>query len=386
MRVLFIFGTRPEAIKLCRLVLHLRTRPEEFDVKVCVTGQHRGMLDGVLETFEVVPDYDLNVMAPNQTLPALTANLLKGLEPVLASETPDFIIVQGDTTTTFAGALAGFYQHIGVGHVEAGLRTGDTRQPFPEEMNRVLTTRLATLHFAPTARARQNLLDEGVPEERVLVTGNTGIDALLYTRDRLECGDWPGYEGMFPPDGKKMVLVTAHRRESFGAGIESICTAIERIARRGRARIVIPVHRNPNVRDVIERRLRDVAGVSLIEPLDYVAFVDLMRRADVLLTDSGGVQEEAPSLGKPVLVMRDKTEREEAIVAGTARLVGTDADRIVREVESLLGLPANGEKATRAQNPFGDGHACERIADALIRYGGRQSQVAGPHEQWAACQ
>jgi UDP-N-acetylglucosamine 2-epimerase (non-hydrolysing) len=366
-RVLHVFGTRPEAIKLCPLVLHLRTRPTEFDVRVCVTGQHRGMLDSVLERFGVTPDYDLNVMAPNQTLPALTAKILCGLEPLLVKERPEFVLVQGDTTTTFAGALAAFYQHIAVGHVEAGLRTGDIEQPFPEEMNRVLTTKLSTLHFAPTLRARQNLLDEGVPTERVLVTGNTGIDALLYTRDRLEHEEWRGYEGVLPQDGKKLILVTTHRRENFGEGMEHICTAIEKIAARGDARIVLPVHRNPNVRGVIERRLADVAGVHLVEPLDYVAFVDIMRRADLLLTDSGGVQEEAPSLGKPVLVMRDKTERQEAVEAGTARLVGTDAGRIVREVESLLDDSTNRKNAERMLNPFGDGKACERIVGALIK-------------------
>jgi UDP-N-acetylglucosamine 2-epimerase (non-hydrolysing) len=253
-------------------------------------------------------------------------------------------------------------------------------------MNRVLTTRLSTLHFAPTARARQNLLDDGVPAGRVLVTGNTGIDALLYARDRLERGEWPGYVGVVPAAGKKLILVTAHRRENFGEGIESICNAIERIARRGDAEFVLPIHRNPNVRGVFERRLGNIAGVHLIEPLDYVAFVDLMRRADLLLTDSGGVQEEAPSLGKPVLVMRDKTERQEAVEAGTARLVGTDADRIVREVECLLGESMERKEAKQMGNPFGDGHACERIGDALIRYCGRKSEIAESSKQWVACQ
>ena len=324
------------------------------------------MLDSVLNRFEVTPDYDLDVMAPNQPLGALTARIIQGLEPVLARERPDFILVQGDTTTTFAAALTAFYQRIAVGHVEAGLRTGDIGQPFPEELNRVLTTKLSTLHFAPTTRARRNLLDEGVPAERVLVTGNTGIDALLYTRDRLERGEWPGYDGLPRPSGKKLILVTAHRRENFGEGIESICSAIKRIAALGNAEVVIPVHRNPNVREVIERRLRNVAGVSLIDPLDYVAFVDLMRRADLLLTDSGGVQEEAPSLGKPVLVMRDKTERQEAVEAGTARLVGTDPDRIVREVEALIDGSSNWGQVSGTANPFGDGRACERIAGALL--------------------
>jgi UDP-N-acetylglucosamine 2-epimerase (non-hydrolysing) len=363
---LILFGTRPEAIKLCPLVLYLRARPAEFDVKVCVTGQHRGMLDSVIDRFEVRPEYDLNVMEPSQTLPALTARILHGLEPVLLQEKPDFLIVQGDTTTTFAGSLAGFYQHINVAHVEAGLRTGDINRPFPEEMNRLLTTRLSTLHFAPTARARQNLLNEGVREQRVVVTGNTGIDALLYTRDRLDRGEWPGYDGELPPAGKKLILVTAHRRENFGEGMENICSAIRRIAERGVAQIIIPVHRNPNVKGVIEQRLGSVPGVHLVEPLNYVAFVDLMRRSDLLLTDSGGVQEEAPSLGKLVLVMRDKTERQEAVEAGTARLVGTDEERIVQEVESALGAADHQRGSTRIENPFGDGKACERIALALL--------------------
>ncbi len=366
LKIFFVFGTRPEAIKLCPLILRLRTQPAEFDVVVCVTGQHRGMLDSVLERFEIQPEYDLDVMSPNQSLAALTARILQGLEPLLSNEKPDYLIVQGDTTTTFAAALAGFYQHIPVAHVEAGLRTGDVTQPFPEEMNRVLATRLCALHFAPTARARQNLLDDGVPEERIRVTGNTGIDALLYTRDRLERGEWPGYDGVLPAPGNRLILATMHRRENFGEGVERVCSALQRIVARPDVEIVIPVHRNPNVRGVIQQRLGNVPRIHLIEPLDYVAFVDLMRRADLLLTDSGGVQEEAPSLGKPVLVMRDKTEREEAVAAGTARLVGTDPDRIVREVEAALDDSSAGRNSAPVENPFGSGDACERIARTFL--------------------
>jgi len=365
LKSLIVFGTRPEAIKLCPLVLHLRARRAEFDVKVCVTAQHREMLDGVLERFGVRPDYDLNLMAPGQTPAALTARVLEALEPVLATERPDFVIVQGDTTTTLAAALAAFYRRVNVAHVEAGLRTGDMTQPFPEEMNRVVASRLATLHFAPVERARLNLLREGVPDARIVVTGNTGIDALLYTRERLERGEWPGYAGPLNAPGKKLILATVHRRESFGPGIENICAAFQRIAARGGAEIVLPVHPNPRVREVVERRLRGVAGIHLIEPLDYVAFVDLMRRADLILTDSGGVQEEAPSLGKPVLVLREKTERQEAIEAGTARLVGTAADRIVEAVERAL---HGGQGTLPLTNPFGDGRASERIAGALLQW------------------
>jgi UDP-N-acetylglucosamine 2-epimerase (non-hydrolysing) len=367
-KILFIFGTRPEAIKLCPLVLHMRARRLEFHPKVCVTAQHRSLLDAMLERFDVHPDHDLNVMQPNQSLTELTARVLSGLDAVLRRENPAMILVQGDTTTTFAAALAGFYHRIAVGHVEAGLRTGDLNQPFPEELNRVLATRLSALHFAPTRRAQQNLLAEGVPAHRVIVTGNTGIDALLYTRERLESGQWPGYQGPLPAAGQRLILMTAHRRESFGAGFEQICEAVLQIARRGDAVIVYPVHPNPNVRGVVERKLAGVAGVHLIEPLDYVPFVDLMRRADLLLTDSGGVQEEGPSLGKPVLVLREKTERQEAVEAGTARLVGTDPARIVAEVEKLLASEAAREPFTRIRNPFGDGRASARIADAILSF------------------
>ncbi len=367
-KILFVFGTRPEAIKLCPLVLHLRSRHLEFHPKVCVTAQHRGLLDAMLQRFDVIPDHDLNVMQPNQSLSELTARILHGLEEVLRREKPDMLLVQGDTTTTFAAALAAFYHRIPVGHVEAGLRTGDISQPFPEELNRVLATRLTTLHFAPTERAARNLIDEGVPADRVFVTGNTGIDALLYTRDRLLNGEWQGYSGLLPAPGKNLILMTAHRRESFGDGFENICGAVLRIAARGDTEVIYPVHPNPNVRGVVERMLAGIGGIHLIDPLDYVPFVDLMRRADLLLTDSGGVQEEGPSLGKPVLVMRDKTERQEAVEAGTARLVGTDPDRIVSEVAALLDSPSARKPFTAVENPFGDGRASSRIADSILSY------------------
>lgn len=362
--ILVVFGTRPEAIKLCPLVRTLRLQPELFKVTVCVTGQHRGLLDNALAAFSVQPDFDLGVMTANQTLASLTSRIIDRLDPVLASSNPDFLIVQGDTTTTFAAALAAFYRRIPVGHVEAGLRTGDLAEPFPEELNRVLTTRLAALHFAPTAQSAARLAAEAVPSDRILVTGNTGIDALLWVRDQLNQGHLQGYSGTIP-QRQHIVLVTAHRRESFGDGFERICTALLDIAARGDVQVIYPVHPNPNVRAVVNRRLQGVDGISLIEPLDYVPFVDLMSRASILLTDSGGVQEEAPSLGKPVLVMRDKTERQEAVEAGTAVLVGTDPARIRSEVFSLLDNPEIYRSRTRVHNPFGNGAACPSIAHAI---------------------
>lgn len=372
-RVLFVFGTRPEAVKLCPLILRMRER-DEFEARVCVTAQHREMLDAMLGRFGVEADHDLDVMAPDQPLNVLTARVLERLDPVLGAERPDFVLVQGDTTTTMAGALAAFHRRIPVGHVEAGLRTGDVTQPFPEEMNRVLAGRLATLHFAPTPRAADNLVREGVERERILVTGNTGIDALLYVRERLESGEWQGFDGAVPAADKKLILMTAHRRESFGEGFVRICEAVRRLAGRGDVEIVYPVHPNPNVREVVERMLRGVEGVRLIEPLDYVPFVDLMRRADILLTDSGGVQEEGPSFGKPVLVMRDKTERQEALEAGAAILVGTDPDRIVRTAGRLLDSSEARAPFTRVRNPFGDGRASDRITSAILSFLGSSTE------------
>ena len=360
-----VLGTRPEAIKLCPLILHLAQRPESFAVEVCVTAQHREMLDAMLGRFGVRADHDLDVMRPRQSLGELTGRVLAGLEPVLTRNAPQLVLVQGDTTTTMAGALAAFYQRIPVGHVEAGLRTGDLSQPFPEELNRVLTGRMTTLHFAPTARAAAHLASEGVAVKSIHITGNTGIDALYYTRAKLQSGEWPGYQGPPLTQGKRLILMTAHRRESFGEGFEGICEGVRRIAGRGDTEIVYPVHPNPNVRGVVERNLAGVAGVRLIEPLDYVPFVDLMRQADLLLTDSGGVQEEGPSLGKPVLVMRNKTERQEAVEAGTALLVGTDPGEIESRVKSLLDSKELLASFRNKANPFGDGTACEQIAKII---------------------
>jgi UDP-N-acetylglucosamine 2-epimerase (non-hydrolysing) len=324
------------------------------------------MLDQVLAAFQIVPDHDLDCMQPGQTLTQSTSRILALLEPVLRAEQPDLVLVQGDTTTTLCGTLAAFYQGIPVGHVEAGLRTGDLAQPFPEEMNRVVTTRLAALHFAPTARAAGVLAAEGIPADRVFVTGNSGIDAVLYVRDALESGalascSWPQFD-----PARQLIVVTAHRRESFGGGFERICEALLRLARRPDVQIAYPVHRNPNVREPVERLLAGNPNILLLDPLDYVPFVDLMRRAAILLTDSGGIQEEGPSLGKPVLVMREKTERPEAVEAGTVRLVGTDPDTIEREAVRLLDDPGERRRMSRIHNPYGDGTASQYIADAIL--------------------
>jgi UDP-N-acetylglucosamine 2-epimerase (non-hydrolysing) len=367
--VLLILGTRPEAIKLAPLILHLRSRPAEFRTIVCVTAQHRGMLDQVLRIFRIEPDYDLDLMLPGQTLFQSTSRILAGLEPVFDAVRPDVAIVQGDTTTTLCGALAGFYKDVPVGHVEAGLRSGDTRQPFPEEMNRVLASRVTTLHFAATAWAADNLRKEGVPSSSILVTGNTGIDAILHVRDELERGVLTAEHCPAVDPAKKLIVVTAHRRESFGPGFDRICTALARLAKRDDVRIIYPVHPNPNVQGAVDRHLRVCRNVLLIEPLDYVSFVDLMRQAYLLITDSGGIQEEGPSLGKPILVLREKTERPEAVLAGTVRLVGTDEDAIVREASTLLDVPDAYRAMARRHNPYGDGHASPRIADALRDFG-----------------
>jgi len=367
-KILFVFGTRPEAIKLAPLVNRFQDAASEFQIAVAVTAQHRGLLDQALAVFSITPDYDLDLMQPGQSLFESTSRIIAALEPVLNRETPDMVIVQGDTTTTFCGALAAFYRGVPVGHVEAGLRTDDMTQPFPEEMNRVLTTRLTSLHFAPTQQAAENLHREGIASARIAVTGNTGIDAVLETCVRLQSGTLRA-EGLPALNAKrKLVLVTAHRRESFGAGFLGICAALQRIARRGDVEIVYPVHPNPNVREVVNRELAGLSNIHLVEPLAYLPFVDLMRRAHVLLTDSGGIQEEGPSLGKPVLVMRDKTERPEAVEAGTARLVGTDPDRIVGETARLLDDEAEYNRRSHIHNPYGDGHASTRILDAVRAY------------------
>jgi UDP-N-acetylglucosamine 2-epimerase (non-hydrolysing) len=333
-----------------------------------VTAQHRELLDPVLEAFEITPDYDLHVMQAGQTLSQSSSRVLCALEPVLATEKPDLVLVQGDTTTTLCGALAAFYQRIPVGHVEAGLRTGDSFQPFPEEINRVLTGRLAALHFAATEWAAQNLRREGVDASCIAVTGNSGIDAVIYVRDALDSGrlkspGWPQLDLR-----KKLVLVTAHRRESFGEGFENICAAIDELAGRPDVQIIYPVHPNPQVREPVGRLLAGRENILLIEPLAYVPFVDLMRRAYLLLTDSGGIQEEGPSLGKPVLVMREKTERPEAVQAGTARLVGNSRARIVGEVSRLLDSPEEYSRMALIHNPYGGCQASRRIGDVIVSF------------------
>jgi UDP-N-acetylglucosamine 2-epimerase (non-hydrolysing) len=351
---------------------------DQFTVGICVTAQHRGMLDQVLEAFQVKPNYDLDLMVPGQTLPRLTARILEALEPVIQAERPDMVFVQGDTTTTMAAALAAFYARTAVGHIEAGLRTGDVWQPFPEEMNRVLTGRIATLHFAPTVGAAANLLREGVPETCIHVTGNTGIDAVLYVRDALALGLLDSGAELRLNPRRRLIVVTSHRRENFGSGFASSMRALARIAERPDVEIVYPVHRNPNVLGPAHEILGGRPNVHLIEPVSYVPFVDLMRRAAFLITDSGGIQEEAPSLGKPVLVLRQKTERPEAVEAGTVKLVGTDGDRIVAEAFRLLDDKAEYERMTRIHNPYGDGHACQRIAEVTSAFfAGRPATVVG---------
>ena len=364
-KILLIFGTRPEAIKLCPVIRGLREHPTKFDVKVCVTAQHREMLDQVLQAFQVQPDYDLDLMLPGQTLFQSTSRILAGLEPVLREAKPAMAIVQGDTTTTLCGALAAFYARVPVAHVEAGLRTHDLSQPFPEEMNRVLATRLTALHFAATEQAAGNLRSEGVPADAISVTGNTGIDAVLYVRDGLERGTLRGRAWPELDPSKKLILVTAHRRESFGEGFERICRALAKIADREDVQLVYPVHPNPNVQDPVQRYLAGHPNVRLIEPQSYVPFVDLMRRAYLLITDSGGIQEEGPSLGKPILVLREKTERPEAVIAGTVKLVGTDEQRIVNEATALLGNSGAYHQMSRVHNPYGDGHASARISTLI---------------------
>jgi len=364
-KILLIFGTRPEAIKLCPVIRSLREHPSRFHVSVCVTAQHREMLDQVLEAFDLHPDHDLDLMLPGQTLFQSTSRILAGLERVLVAERPDMVIVQGDTTTTFCGALAAFYRNVPVAHVEAGLRTGDLRQPFPEEMNRVLTSHLTSLHFAATEQAAENLRREGVTPCSITVTGNTGIDAVLYVRDCLEQGKLRGHTWTGLDSTKKLIVVTAHRRESFGSGFERICRALAQIASRDDVQVVYPVHPNPNVQDPVQRYLARHPNIQLIDPISYVPFVDLMRRAYLLITDSGGIQEEGPSLGKPILVLREKTERPEAVLAGTVKLVGTDEAAIVREATRLIEDQKAYDEMARVHNPYGDGKASPRISEEI---------------------
>jgi len=351
-------------------LVHALAKDPYFEAKVCVTAQHREMLDQVLNLFSIVPDYDLDIMQPGQGLTEITCRILEGLKPILASFKPDVVLVHGDTTTTIAASLAAFYQRIPVGHVEAGLRTGDLSSPWPEEANRTLTGHLAMYHFAPTQNARQNLLRENIPDKQIFVTGNTVIDALFWVRDTVLNNENLHSElaARYPflDESKKMVLVTGHRRESFGQGFEQICHALVDIAAKHQdVQIVYPVHLNPNVSEPVNRILGHVKNIILIEPQDYLPFLWLMTKAWLILTDSGGIQEEAPSLGKPVLVMRETTERPEAIEAGTVRLIGTDRQRIVEEVTRLLRDNDAWQAMSRAHNPYGSGQACELILHAL---------------------
>jgi UDP-N-acetylglucosamine 2-epimerase (non-hydrolysing) len=363
-RVLSVFGTRPEAIKMAPVVRALRAHPDVFESMVCVSAQHREMLDQVLGVFQLKADFDLDLMTPGQSPADVVARLLERMPRLLREVQPDVLLVQGDTMTTFAAAFAAYLERVPAAHVEAGLRTGNKYHPYPEEMNRVLTTRLAELHFAPTVRAMETLLMEGVPQADVLLTGNTVIDALLATVRPNYRFTTPALEALDP--ARRMVLVTTHRRESFGGPLESTCAAVRTLVERFEdLEVVIPVHPNPQVKQVVVRKLCDLQQVHLIEPVDYVEFVNLMARAHIILTDSGGVQEEAPSLGKPVLVLREVTERPEGVEAGTAVIVGTDRDKIVRTASELLTSPEAYAKMANAVSPYGDGRASERIADAL---------------------
>lgn len=369
-KILTVFGTRPEAIKMAPLV-HALAADERFEAKCCVTAQHREMLDQVLELFEITPDYDLNLMKAGQTLNDVTARIVQELKPVLQEFQPDVVLVHGDTATTFAASLAAYYEQIEVGHVEAGLRTGNIYSPWPEEANRRLTGVLTNYHFAPTETSKENLLRENFAPEDIFVTGNTVIDALLMVKDKIESDSdlSATLASQFPflDESKQLILVTGHRRESFGGGFERICEALAQTAKQHpNVQILYPMHLNPNVREPVNRILGDVENVLLIEPQQYLAFIYLMSRSHIILTDSGGIQEEAPSLGKPVLVMRDTTERPEAVAAGTVKLVGTNVEKITASLDSLLNDVEAYKEMSFAHNPYGDGKACQRILDALI--------------------
>lgn len=370
MKILTVFGTRPEAIKMAPLALALAT-DQRFDAKVCVTGQHREMLDQVLELFDIQPEFDLNIMKPGQDLTDVSTAILQGMKRVFQDFKPDMLLVHGDTATTFATTLAAYYHQIPVGHVEAGLRTGNLYSPWPEEGNRKLTGALASKHFAPTAVSRNNLLREGVADHAIVVTGNTVIDALLDVVHRLKNDDMLYKKASAPSEfldpTRKLILVTGHRRESFGSGFERICQALRDVAQmHPEVDIVYPVHLNPNVREPVNRLLSGINNIHLIEPMDYLPFVHLMSRSHIILTDSGGIQEEAPSLGKPVLVMRDTTERPEAVEAGTVKLVESNVTNIVYELDKLLTDQESYRIMSFAHNPYGDGKACERIIEAII--------------------
>ncbi len=370
-KILTVFGTRPEAIKMAPLV-HALNDDKEITHKVCVTGQHREMLDDVLDTFGIKPDFDLNIMSKNQTLNDITSKVLLGMSEVLGTFKPDIVLVHGDTTTTFASALAAFYNKIDVGHIEAGLRTGNIHSPWPEEANRKLSSAITTIHFAPTVSAKDNLLVEGIHPRKVIVTGNTVIDALHMALNQLKrqpsLSNKIDQHYQFLDDQKKLILVTGHRRENFGQGFENICNALLNIANKyPNCQIVYPVHLNPNVREPVQRLLNDVKNIYLIEPISYLHFVYLMNKCYFILTDSGGIQEEAPALAKPVLVMRETTERPEAVMAGTVKLVGTDSETIIREASALLSDSDTYQSMSEAHNPYGDGRACMRIVSHITK-------------------
>jgi UDP-N-acetylglucosamine 2-epimerase (non-hydrolysing) len=368
-KISVIFGTRPEAIKLAPLILELRKYPELFEINVCVTAQHREMLDGVLGIFEVVPDVDLNIMKPDQSLSELTSGAIKLLDEYFIRVRPDWVLVQGDTTTTFAASLTAFYQMIKIAHVEAGLRTWNKISPFPEEINRTFTTKLADLHFAPTKLSKENLLKEGIDRGKIFITGNTVIDALLIAKEKVKNKDISidGLPAHIQTGSDcNIILITGHRRESFGEGFKNICDAISELATRYKDfEFVYPVHLNPNVQEPVYEILSNHKNIHLIKPLDYLPFVSLMNMSKIILTDSGGVQEEAPGLGKPVLVMRENTERPEGVDAGTVKLVGTQKEKIVKETERLLNNEIQYNKMANAVNPYGDGKASKRIVEVL---------------------
>ena len=370
-KILSVFGTRPEAIKMAPLIKAMMANPQ-ISSFTCVTAQHREMLDQVLDLFEIVPDVDLNIMKPGQDLNHITTEVLQKLTPVLQKIKPDRVLVHGDTTTTMAAAMASFYQQIPVGHVEAGLRTGNIKSPWPEEMNRKVVSALADMHFAPTRQAYTNLINENVNRESIVVTGNTVVDATLMISDLLRSNEkmQRKYEERFPffENDKRVILVTAHRRENFGSGIEGICEALKQLAGREDVLVVYPVHPNPRIKEPVTRILGNVKNVKLLSPLEYLPFIYLMNRSYIILTDSGGIQEEAPSLGKPVLVMRDTTERPEAIDAGTVKLVGTNSETIIDTTTTLIENNLEYKRMAYAHNPYGDGHASAKIVDFLNKF------------------
>lgn len=375
LKLMTVFGTRPEAIKMCPLVLEMRKYPDYIEPIVAVTAQHREMLDQVLELFDIKPDYDLNIMASGQTLYDITTRALTGLKEVIEEAKPDMVLVHGDTTTTFAGALAAFYAQVPVGHVEAGLRTGNKYSPYPEEMNRKLTGSIADMHFAPTATSRENLLKENVSRDSIVVTGNTVIDALQTTvKANYEFAD-ADFNKIFAR-GNRLILVTTHRRENLGEPMRNVYKALRKVLETHTdVEAIFPVHKNPKVREIVQEELGGLDRVHLIEPMDYEPFANLMGKVDIVLTDSGGIQEEAPALGKPVLVLRDTTERPEAVDAGTVKLIGTAYDDVLRETNLLLDDPQHYQKMAEAANPYGDGKACERIIKVILQKKGYNIKI-----------